>query len=169
MTETTVDPYEERLAKLRERAEHRPQGWRFDDNGREFSGYFQRWEIARGAGYEGRDVPLALFLDRAGVEWAVWCFHNVLTGELVKVDPAAGELVLILYQGKVDPDGGGAAYHSYRVAVDRAVSGGGGADVDEVALLAGIDRLSRTYGDDVPAVPTHAEQPPPLSDDDIPY
>jgi len=140
MTETqpqAVDPWDERVNTLRDRATHRAQGWRWDDDGAEFAGIFQRWEIAKGAGYQGRDVPLAMFRDRAGKEWAIWLFHGILVDELVKVNPQAGELVFITYLGMQEPQGEGASYHAYRVAVDRIVTGG--VSLADVAAAAGVD------------------------------
>jgi hypothetical protein len=166
------DPWEERVEKLRAAAGNRPQGWRWDDDGPEFAGIFERWEIAKGAGYEGRDVALAMFRDRAGKEWAVWCFHGILVDELLKVNPQAGELVFISYLGKQEPQGRGAAYHAYRVAVDRIVAGG--ASLAEVARVAGVE--APEYPDELTpeeharAVEAAAEAGGQLgADDDIPF
>ena len=39
--------------------------------------------------------------------------------EFLRQSPAAGEAVLVRYLGRVQPDGGGPAYESYKLVVDR--------------------------------------------------
>lgn len=163
---------DERLARLRERAEHKPQSWRFDDNGPEFAGYFQIWTEGMTAGY-GK-CPIAVFVGyEDGQEWSLWCFHKVLAGQLVKANPQQGELVLIRHLGTVEPDGGGQAYENYRVVVERT-SGGGGLSVDRVAELAGVEyegesvkAAERPRADEAPI--GAGEWAPGHTDDDIPF
>lgn len=184
---STID---ERVAALRERAQHKPQSWRFDDNGPEFVGYFQGWTSGQ-AEFNGQrsESAIAVFVDLDGHEWSVWCFHKVLAGQLVKADPQNGELVLISYLGKVEPDGGGLAYENYRVVVERANGSQAGLSVREAARLAGVEeeiarqpvappaapseaelsRLEHEHIMDAAAVGSFVDERPPLGDEDVPF
>lgn len=112
---------DERVAVLRDRVRADfPEAWIPEGEGDELIGYFQR--IDYGNTSYGR-CPIAVFADpTTGTERAVWLLHTVLRNELIRVRPAAGELVAIRYLGRREPTGGGQAYESYRVVVDRPAS-----------------------------------------------
>jgi hypothetical protein len=91
-------------------------------------------------------------LEELGVRatWSVWLVHTVLRREFVRQRPVVGETVLIRYLGKVTPEGGGAAYESYRLVVDRPDEGN---EVDWAAIAERFD-------------PDLARQPAPSAPDD---
>ena len=161
---------DERVARLRDRAEHKAEAWNFTDKGPEFAGYFQYW--TQGSTSYG-PCPIGVFLGVDGGEWSVWCFHKVLAGELVKADPQNGELVLIRHLGKVEPDGGGPAYDNYRVVVER--ERGGGLPISRVAELAGVEYESEPSSTRLPADRPRRDEAPvgagewAPQDDDIPF
>lgn len=73
---------------------------------------------------------------------SVWLYSTVLRRAFERENVQPGETVLIRYQGKSQPDGGGNAYHHYALRVDRphtkrgfdwrAVADRYGDDVDEL-------------------------------------
>jgi hypothetical protein len=91
-----------------------------------------------------------------GAACSVWLLHTVLRREFERARVALGETILVRYNGRVAPDGGGAAYESYKLVVDRPDEGSA---VDWAAI-------AERYGDDRDE-PT-APAAPPLSDD-IPF
>jgi len=56
-----------------------------------------------------------------GTRIGVWLNRTVLKNEVREQAPQWGEKVGIKYLGEVSPAGGGASYHSYKVAVDRPI------------------------------------------------
>jgi hypothetical protein len=96
---------------------------------------------------------------------AVWLIHTVLRREFERARVIVGETILVRYLGRVAPEGGGAAYESYKLVVDRPDENNA---VDWGAI-------AERYGDDEPnaqpsnvPVPTPAPSPPP-AEDDIPF
>lgn len=65
------------------------------------------------------DVPVVTLQGPNGGRRSVWLHHAVLRRAFVRADVQLGELVLIRYVGRVEPEGGGNPYADYRVAVDR--------------------------------------------------
>jgi hypothetical protein len=95
-------------------------------------------------------------LEEIGVRasWSIWLVHTVLRREFVRQRPTVGEVILIRYLGKVSPDGGGAAYESYRLVVDRPDQN----DVDWTAI-------AEKYDPDLASEPV----PPATDDESVPF
>lgn len=66
-----------------------------------------------------KPVPVVTIRDPHGIDHSVWLTHAVLRREFARQRVELGETVLIRYQGKVRPDGGGDEYASYKLVVDR--------------------------------------------------
>jgi hypothetical protein len=106
-----------RVERLRERASREfPKAWVPEQPGEELAGELDRYESGTTA-YGEQTIAVLRTLD--GAERAVWLIHAVLRDEFAKLQPRPGELVLIRYLGKREPAGGGSAYVSYRLEVDR--------------------------------------------------
>jgi hypothetical protein len=104
-----------------------------------------------------------------GVRLGVWLNRTVLRNEVRDKSPQWGEKVGIKYLGEVTPAGGGAAYHSYKVAVDRPVENQapinwGDGDGEPVKVVYGDPSMTQQTGDR----PQQAAPPTP-DDDDIPF
>jgi hypothetical protein len=104
-------------------------------------------------------VPV-LELEELGTSatWSLWLVHTVLRREVWRARPAAGETLYVRYEGRIQPEGGGAAYEGYTVLVDRPDQG---TEVDWAAL-------ARRYDPDVAA---EDDPPSPAAehDEDIPF
>lgn len=100
---------------------------------------------------------------------SLWLLHTVLRREFLRAEPKIDEYVLVRYQGRVTPEGGGGAYASYAVLVEREEKGldwkaigeryGGDVDMEQglvrneegdAALASGTPPAD----DDIPFMPT---------------
>jgi hypothetical protein len=133
----------DRIARLRERAEREfPDSWVPEQPGEEIAGELVRYE--RGTTSYGEQV-IAVLRTPDGSERSVWLLHAVLRGEFAKLRPRPGELLLVRYEGKRQPAGGGSAYVSYRVEVDRD---DGAPDWDEI----GAEAQTESKGAEAPGI-----------------
>jgi hypothetical protein len=138
----------ERADLLRERARADfPEAWIPEREGDEFVGVFRR--LDRGHTSYGPCAIAVFAEDGTGADRAVWLIHTVLRNELRRVRPEPGELVCIRYLGKRQPVGGGPAYDSYRVVVDREGGGLSWDDLEEAGPDA-AGQAARTATDDIP-------------------
>lgn len=128
---------QQRVAALRERASTSfPEAWIASDQECEFVGYFRRLEGP--AQTKNGPVYVAIFAEaQTGVERSVWLVHTALRNELARQKPRHDELVLIRYEGIVEPHAGGRAYAGYRVVVDREATPGDWAALGQDAAAAG--------------------------------
>lgn len=106
-----------RVDALRDRLEQeRPASWVPKREGDEIVGELVRFD--RGKTAYGEQV-IAVLRTPEGVERSVWLLHAVLRQEFAKLQPELGELVLIRYEGKREPEGDGSSYQHYRLEVER--------------------------------------------------
>ena len=108
-----------------------------------------------------------------GTRIGVWLNRTVLKNEVREQAPQWGEKVGIKYLGEIAPAGGGANYHSYKVAVDRPIadrapiawgdSGDGAGDSGPARVVYGDPSQTQEMG----AAPTAKAATP--GDDDIPF
>jgi hypothetical protein len=155
-------PWHEVESRLREAAEREnAPAWQ-PEQGDELVGFVVALNEAAPTAYGSAPV---VELERAnGERVSVWLFHATLRREFERAKVRAGEAVLIRYHGKVQPDGGGNAYASYTLVVDRPPTG---AEFDWRAV-------AERYGDELaPGAPepsgSSSSSGSPLPDDDIPF
>jgi hypothetical protein len=67
------------------------------------------------------DSTVMILETEDGTRIGVWLNRTVLKNEVREQAPQWGEKVGIKYLGEITPAGGGANYHSYKVAVDRPI------------------------------------------------
>lgn len=119
----------DRARALEERAvaDH-PESWRPDKpelgHPQTLTGIVVEERVKPDGGYEGRPVTIVELVDLASRHWSVWLHASVLAREWEELRPVAGELVSIVYKGKVTREGA-ADYWGYRVVVDRSLQLGG--------------------------------------------
>lgn len=94
-----------------------PDAWIASDTDREIIGAFLRLEKGNTRFGTAWIVVLADVI--TGTERAVWLVHTVLRNEFKRAQPKQGEIVAVRYEGMKQPEGTGAPYASYKVAVDR--------------------------------------------------
>src|SRR5215471_6912954 len=136
-----------------------PQAWIPEEPGDEIAGVVTSVRPAAPTAYGS--VPVVELEELGGpTPWSVWLVHAVLRREFVRQSPQPGEAILIRYLGKVQPEGGGAAYESYKLVVDRPTEGN---EVDWT-------RLAARYDPDLLAgEPSDRRELPPLEDEDVPF
>jgi hypothetical protein len=129
---------DETLARLRAAADREfPQAWIPEQPGDELAGTVTAVRPAVRTAYGPMPV---VEVEQLGTRaaWSVWLIHTVMRREFTRHRPTLGETVLVRYLGRVQPEGGGAPYESYRLVVDRPDEN---SDVD---LDGGGRRLYRT-------------------------
>jgi hypothetical protein len=73
--------------------------------------------VERETSFAGRvTVPIVTLVGSDGTGWSVWLWQTVLANEMRRLCPQVGDVLAVEYLGKVQPDSGGSAYHSYRVS-----------------------------------------------------
>lgn len=128
--------WRETEARLREEADRDyPAAWIPEEPGDELAGTITAIRPAVRTSYG--PVPV-VELEELGTHarHSVWLLHAVLRREMARARPVPGETVLIRYLGRVQPEGGGAAYEAYKVVVDRVEQGD---EVDWRAIAARYD------------------------------
>lgn len=104
--------------RLRERADaDAPPAWKPTEPGDELFGCFVDLNAAVPTKFG--PAPVVAIAQPSGDVVSVWLLHSVLRREFERARPAIGENLLIRYLGTVQPDGGGSAYESYSLVVDR--------------------------------------------------
>jgi hypothetical protein len=157
-----MSEWEETAARLREQADRDyPQAWIPEAEGDELVGVVAGVKPAVQTTYG--PVPVVEVEDGLHAGWSVWLTHTVLRREFERQRPVLGETILIRYLGRVTPDGGGPAYESYRLVVDRPDQN---SDVNWTAIA---DRYDGAATVPPPASQPAADAPPPHSDDDVPF
>ena len=113
--EQTVAP-QDRLAAARAALdEPRPEAWRNPSEGDEIAGTVVRVE----AGDLGDGpVPIVVIDPGDGNLRSIWLFHDALRSQMEKVQPQAGDVIAVRYNGK-QKSGSGRSYHSYTVGTDK--------------------------------------------------
>lgn len=108
--------------RLREaaKAEH-PPAWIPEQDGDELVGVVVEVKPAVPAAFGA--VPVVTIDGPAGVH-SVWLHHAVLRRQFERSGVQLGELVLIRYEGRRHPEGGGNAYADYSLVVDRPTPSG---------------------------------------------
>jgi hypothetical protein len=106
--------------------------------------------------------PIVTLRRDGGEEVAVHCIHYVLSSELAKLRPKAGDRLAIKFLGKLAKKSGTGSYNGYRVVSD-AVSGG----VNWAKYGDADDGDEETGGSDLPSDGA-AVQPAVAVDDDGP-
>jgi hypothetical protein len=102
---------------------------------------------------------IAILRDPAGVEWSVWLIRTVLRSEFEKQRPRVGDVVLVKYQGKVSPKGGGDPYHGYELLVDRDETAGADVGWGAVEPSAGFgEAAAGTVGASAAAAPVRCDE-----------
>lgn len=154
-TESADDVYE----RLRQRAaEATPPSWVPEVPGEELFGMLV--DVNESAPTKYGSAPVATIRKPDGELASLWLLHAVLRRELERARPMIGEYLLVRFQGKVQPEGGGNSYASYSVVVDR----------DKRPL--DWSAIANRYGDDLdPGIlpPSGDVTPPPPADEDIPF
>jgi hypothetical protein len=156
----STSEWDETAARLREEADRDyPDAWIPKAEGDELLGRIVSLRPAVQTAYG--PAPVVELEDPLGTTWSVWLLHTVLRRAFERERPALGELVLIRYVGKVQPDGGGPAYEHYRLVVDRKAEGG---EPDWVGM-------AERYGDESAAdrVARDNDDRPPPGDEDVPF
>jgi hypothetical protein len=155
-----MSEWDETAARLRERADRDyPQAWIPEAEGDELVGVVIGVQPAVATSYG--PVPVVEVEDGLHTGWSVWLTHTVLRREFERQRVALGETILIRYLGKVTPEGGGPAYESYRLVVDRPDQN---TDVDWTAIAERYDGTTIT-----PPARSQPAADPPRDDEDIPY
>jgi hypothetical protein len=158
------DVHDETRARLREQADKEfGSAWIPGDAGEELVGVITAIKPAVHTSYG--HVPV-VELEELGshVQWSLWLLHTVLRREVWRARPAVGETMLVRYLGRVHPDGGGPAYESYKVVVDRPDEG------NEIDWQAIANRYDPETLDAEASVPASAPAPDRTSsEDEIPY
>lgn len=159
MTAPTAQGFDERVAALHDRAEEPlPESWQPQQPGEELVGKFVR--LDRGAtAYGPCWIVIVESIKTPGLLRSVWLFHTALKNQFDKARPQAGELILIRYEGKRTPKGGGQQYHDWKVIAEGR-GREGGFSWDE---FSGGDKAPVDSGDFIP--PDNALS----GDDDIPF
>lgn len=122
---STEEGYDERVAALHERAEEPlPESWQPKAAGDELVGKFVR--LDRGATSYGPCWIVVLeSLKKPGEFASIWLFHTALKNQFNKARPEVGELILVRYEGKRTPKGGGQDYHDWKVLTEGGGQHGG--------------------------------------------
>lgn len=116
-----------------------PPAWMPKDEGEQIVGRLV--EVNPSAHTAHGAVPVVTLEGPNGGRRSVWLIHAVLRRGFERANVQLGEVVLIRFLGKRQPEGGGNAWHDYAVVVDRPVGTEAGR-VDWVAI-------ARTHGDEV--------------------
>lgn len=104
--------------RLRERAEQTtPPAWMPGEPGDELFGTLV--DVKASVPTRFGPAPVVTIQQPSGEPVSVWLLHSVLRREFERARPAIGENLLIRYLGTVQPDGGGSAYESYSLTLDR--------------------------------------------------
>lgn len=160
---------EDTLARLREQADRGfPTAWIPDDPGQELVGVVVGIKPAVRTSY-GHVPVLEVEELRTRTPWSVWLVHVVLRRAVWRARPGVGETILIRYDGRVHPEGGGAPYEMYRVIVDRPDEGN---EVDWQAIARRYDPDTLDHDHEAPPSPTTSTtstQDGPEAADEIPY
>jgi hypothetical protein len=152
--------HDEVRGRLREQADREwPEAWKPRQPGDEIVGTVTAIRPAVGTAYGPVPViELAELGTGRPVAW--WLIHTVARNEAARVRPALGESILVRYLGRVQPDGGGPSYASYKLAVDRPDEG---SEIDWSAIAEPED----VHGaEPAPAAPAEVLT---TSDGDIPF
>lgn len=112
-------------------------------------------------------VPVVTIENENGIAVAFWLIHTVARNEFHRQRIMPGETVWIRYEGKKEPDGGGPAYDSYTIRVDRRERP---FDWDEaLGPIPGESPKPAQVADQQLAQRLAAEMPTSPVDDDIPF
>ena len=153
--------WEEAAAALRKRADEGfPSAWIPEEPGDELLGWLRRFQMQAPSAYG--PVPV-LELERPGGDLvSVWLHHTVLRRAFERERVRLGEFVLIRYEGKTKPEGGGNAYDNYKLVVDRK-------NVDAEPDWA---EVAERYNDETPPMTRRRDEidlTAGSADDDIPF
>lgn len=125
----------------------------------------------RDSDYGHGQYPIITVAREDGLEFAFHAFHSVAKNELARLEPVTGEKIGIKYLGEKTPKGGGKAYKSYRIKIDRTAETG--RTIDWSAMKSDSDREMQAAGAEraeaPPAAATRVPTPAPPADDDIPF
>jgi hypothetical protein len=149
---------EDRLAAARAALdEPRPEAWRNPSPGEELAGTVVR--IEAGDLGEG-EVPIVVIDTGDGLR-SIWLFHDALLSQMRKLQPQAGDVIAVRYNGK-QKSASGRSYHSYTVATDRprAQFQWGKRPQRDAAGPPEADDSSYQFGDGEPLPPEPADEPP---------
>ena len=156
-------PWQEIYDRLNQQADQEnPPGWQPENEGEELFG--QVIKVNEAAPTKFGSAPVVTIRKPSDELVSLWLLHTVLRREFIRAKPSLGEWVLVRYTGRVQPDGGGSAYETYTVVLDRK----------EGALDWGS--IGEMYGDNMTSEPpstTQTDAPLPAgtpeADDDIPF
>lgn len=111
----SIDELEQRLRQKAD--EPLPESWKADKPGDRIIGRVRRYEKGT-TGWGDAVICVVESLRRPGHLASIWVFGTVLSNAFQKQQPKRGEVILVEYRGKVQPDGG-QEYKDWRLVVDR--------------------------------------------------
>lgn len=122
---STTESFQDVVDRLNAKAaEPTPESWKAEKPGDVIYGKIRRYE--KGSTSWGDCVICVLeSLRTPGRLVSVWIFGTVLANAFQRLQPQRGEAIRVEYLGEVHPEGGGAAYKNWSVAVDRDATNDG--------------------------------------------